>query len=106
MRADAKVVDYLNQALKHELTAINQYWLHYRILDNGGYKELAKTWRQESIEEMRHADTLTARILFLEGYPNMQSINPLSDFLETQLELIKQVGVELYAQKHLGRLQE
>jgi bacterioferritin len=57
MRADAKVVDYLNQALKHELTAINQYWLHYRILDNWGYKELAKTWRRESIEEMRHADS-------------------------------------------------
>ncbi len=77
MRADAKVIDYLNLALKSELTAINQYWLHYRILDNWGYKELAKTWREESIEEMRHADTLTARILFLEGYPNMQSINPL-----------------------------
>jgi bacterioferritin len=159
MRGDAKVIDYLNQALKHELTAINQYWLHYRILDNWGYKELAKTWREESIEEMRHADTLTARILFLEGYPNMQSINPLRigqsvqeiidcdlvaenearalyldaaqycesvndrvsrnlfeklagdeeehiDFLETQLELIKQVGSQLYAQKHIGGLQE
>ena len=60
MRADAKVIEYLNQALKHELTAVNQYWLHYRILDNWGYKALAKTWREESIEEMRHADTLTA----------------------------------------------
>ena len=159
MRGDAKVVDYLNQALKSELTAVNQYWLHYRILDNWGYRELAKTWREESIEEMRHADTLTARILFLEGHPNMQSINPLRigqsvqeiiecdlaaendaralyldaakycdsvndrvtmnlfetlaedeedhiDFLESQLELIKQVGGQLYAQKHIGKLQE
>src|SRR5271155_2416388 len=66
MRGDAKVIDYLNLALKSELTAINQYWLHYRILDNWGYKELAKTWREESIEEMEHADKLTQRILFLE----------------------------------------
>ena len=49
MRADAKVIDYLNLALKSELTAINQYWLHYRILDNWGYKELAKTWRTPSL---------------------------------------------------------
>jgi len=158
MRGDAKVLEYLNKALKHELTAVNQYWLHYRVLDNWGYKELAKKWRVESIEEMQHADALTARILFLEGHPNMQTINPLRigqtieeildadlatevdaralyleaaeycqsinervsmtlfekltsdeeehiDFLETQIELVKQIGVQLYAQKHIGELE-
>src|ERR1700690_637496 len=77
MKGDPKVIDYLNKALKHELTAVNQYWLHYRMLDNWGYKELAKTWRKESIEEMQHADTLVARILFLDGLPNMQSLDAL-----------------------------
>jgi bacterioferritin len=60
---------YLNKALRHELAAVNQYWLHYRIFDNWGYREFAKRWREESIEEMRHADKLVARILFLDGPP-------------------------------------
>jgi len=77
MRGDQRVVEYLNKALRHELAAVNQYWLHYRILDNWGYKEFAKTWREESIEEMRHADKLVARILFLDGQPNMQSLDQL-----------------------------
>lgn len=155
MRGDDKVIEFLNKGLRSELTAVNQYWLHYRILDNWGYKGLAKKWRSESIEEMHHADKLTARILFLEGFPNMQVLDPLRigenieeilradhaaeigaralyleaasycvsvndrvsknlfeslasdeedhiDFLETQLELIKQVGVQLYGQKHIG----
>ncbi len=159
MRADPKVLEYLNTSLRHELTAVSQYWLHYRMLDNWGYKALAKKWRKESIEEMEHADKLTARILFLEGHPNFQTINSLRigqnikeileadldtenearllyleaaqycftvndrvskmlfekltsdeeehiDFLETQLELIKQIGVELYAQKHIGELED
>jgi bacterioferritin len=157
MQGDAKVIDYLNKGLRHELTAINQYWLHYRILDNWGLKEMAKVWRKESIEEMEHADKFTARILFLEGFPNMQVLDPLRigqnvkeilecdlaaehsarslyqeaatychsvkdyvtrdmfesvmkdeedhiDFLETQLDLIKRVGLELYTQKHMGHL--
>jgi bacterioferritin len=157
MQGDAKVIDYLNKGLRHELTAINQYWLHYRILDNWGLKEMAKVWRKESIEEMEHADKFTARILFLEGFPNMQVLDPLRigqnvkeildcdlaaehsaralyqeaatychsvkdyvtrdmfesvmkdeedhiDFLETQLDLIKRVGLELYTQKHIGHL--
>jgi bacterioferritin len=77
MQGDPKVVEYLNAALKHELTAVNQYWLHYRLLDHWGFLEMSKKWREESIEEMRHADTLTARILFLDGHPNMQSLNAL-----------------------------
>ncbi|MCC2107730.1 MAG: bacterioferritin [Hyphomicrobiales bacterium] len=159
MKGDDKVIEYLNKGLRSELTAINQYWLHYRILDNWGYKDLAKKWRAESIEEMEHADKFVARILFLEGFPNMQSLDPLRigenieevlksdlaaeigaralyleaaqycvsvndrvsknlfeelahdeeehiDFLEMQLELIKQVGVQLYAQKHMGGLED
>ena len=74
---DAQVIEYLNRGLRHELTAVNQYWLHYRLLDNWGFKALAKTWRKESIEEMEHADKLTVRIIFLEGFPNMQSLDPL-----------------------------
>ena len=77
MKGEAKVVEYLNKALRHELTAINQYWLHYRLLDNWGLKDLAKQWRKESIEEMQHADKLVDRIIFLEGLPNLQYIAPL-----------------------------
>jgi bacterioferritin len=159
MQGDAKVIDYLNKSLRHELTAINQYWLHYRILDNWGLLEMAKVWRKESIEEMEHADKLTARILFLEGFPNMQVLDPLRigqnvkeilecdlaaehsaralyqeaatychgvkdyvsrdlfeklmsdeehhiDFLETQLDLVDKLGVQLYAQHHIGEMGE
>jgi bacterioferritin len=77
MQGDAKVIDYLNKALRHELTAINQYWLHYRFLDNWGLLDMAKIWRKESIEEMEHADKLVDRILFLEGMPNLQYVAPL-----------------------------
>src|SRR3974377_702640 len=77
MRGDATVIDYLNKALRHELTATNQYWLHYRLLENWGYMDLAKKWRKESIEEMEHADKLVHRIIFLDGFPNMQVLDPL-----------------------------
>lgn len=159
MRGDDRVLEYLNRGLRSELTSINQYWLHYRIFDNWGYKDLAKKWREESIEEMHHADRFTARILFLEGFPNLQVLDPLRigqtveeiircdldsetaaralytesaeyclsahdyvskelydellideekhiDFLETQLELIKQLGVQLYSQRHIGGLED
>ncbi len=158
MKGDAKVIEYLNRGLRSELTAVNQYWLHYRILDDWGYKELAQFWRKESIEEMQHADKFVERILFLEGFPNLQELDPLRigqnieeilncdlaaemearalyleaaaycdsvsdrvsknlfeelaadeeghiDFLETQIELVEQVGVQLYAQKHIGGLE-
>jgi bacterioferritin len=159
MKGDTKVIEYLNRGLRSELTAINQYWLHYRMLDDWGYKDLAKKWRAESIEEMQHADKFVTRILFLEGFPNLQVLDPLRigqtvkevlesdlaaevdaralyqeaaaycqtvkdypsrelfeelmadeeghiDFLETQLDLVKQVGLELYSQKHIGKLDD
>ncbi|MGZ5837091.1 MAG: bacterioferritin, partial [Xanthobacteraceae bacterium] len=77
MKGDTRVVEYLNKALRHELAAINQYWLHYRLFDHWGFKALASQWRKESIEEMTHADKLVARILFLDGFPNLQVIDPL-----------------------------
>jgi bacterioferritin len=159
MKGDPKVIEYLNAGLRHELTAVNQYWLHYRLLDNWGYKALAKKWRKESIEEMEHADELTVRIIFLEGFPNMQVLDPLHigqtvkevlecdlraelsaralyeeaathchavrdyvsrdlfeklmhdeeehiDFLETQLDLVDKLGLQLYAQAHIGELED
>lgn len=158
MKGDAKVIDYFNRGLRSEMTAINQYWLHYRLLANWGFNDMAKYWRKESIEEMEHADKFIDRILFLEGHPNMQALDPLSigenvkeiiecdlqaelsaralyqeaaayceivkdfpsrdifvgvmtdeehhiDFLETQLDLIKTIGLELYCQKHIGGLE-
>jgi bacterioferritin len=157
MQGDPKVIEYLNKGLRHELTAVSQYWLHYRLLNNWGLLEMAKVWRKESIEEMQHADKITERIIFLDGFPNMQVIDPLHigqnvkevldcdlaaevfartlyeeaathchsvkdyvsrdlfegimkdeeshiDFLETQIDLIKKIGVELYSQKHIGEM--
>src|SRR5678816_3042004 len=77
MKGDPKVLELLNEALKNELTATNQYWLHYRLLDNWGVDKLAQFERHESIDEMKHADRLAERILFLEGLPNFQAIGRL-----------------------------
>ena len=77
MKGDDKVIDYLNKALRHELTAVSQYWLHYRLQDDWGVTKLAKKSREESIEEMQHADKLIERIIFLEGHPNLQTLDPL-----------------------------
>ena len=77
MKGNPKVIERLNEALFLELGAINQYWLHYRLLDDWDYTRLAKKERAESIEEMEHADKITSRIIFLEGHPNMQKVAPL-----------------------------
>ncbi len=159
MKGDPKVIEYLNRGLRSELTAVSQYWLHYRILDDWGYTELARKWRAESIEEMQHADRFVERIIFLDGFANLQVLDPLRigqtvseilecdlaaevearalyleaakycdgindrvskrlfedlatdeeghiDFLETQLNLVAQLGVQLYAQKHIGRIDQ
>lgn len=77
MKGDPKVIEYLNKALKVELTAVNQFWLHYRLQADWGLGHMAKKSREESIEEMQHADKLIERILFLGGHPNLQKLDPL-----------------------------
>jgi bacterioferritin len=77
MKGDAKVIEYLNKVLLNELTAINQYWLHYRMLENWGVAKLADYERHESIDEMKHADKLAERIFFLDGLPNFQNVGKL-----------------------------
>ena len=77
MKGEAQVIERLNEALFLELGAVNQYWVHFRLLEDWGYTRLARKERAESIEEMHHADRLVARIIFLEGHPNLQSVAPL-----------------------------
>jgi bacterioferritin len=77
MKGDPGVIDYLNRALRSELTAVSQYWLHFRLTEDWGFTKLAKKERAESVEEMHHADKLIARIIFLEGHPNLQVLDPL-----------------------------
>lgn len=155
MKGDSKVIEFLNRALRNELTAINQYFLHSRMYQDWGLKELAEHEYHESVDEMKHADSLIQRILFLEGLPNLQDLGKLYigehaqemiecdlrlemealpllreaiahcdsvrdyvsrdlfndildseeehvDWLETQLSLIKSVGIENYLQKHMS----
>lgn len=89
MQGDKQVIDYLNRALTYELTAINQYFMHAKMQENWGFKKLAEIVRKESIEEMRHAERLMDRILFLEGIPNLQDLNKINvgENVEEQLRL-------------------
>jgi len=77
MRGDPDIITALNDILTSELTAINQYFVHYRMLENWGYARLAKKKREESIEEMKHADRIIHRILYLDGVPNLQRLGPV-----------------------------
>ena len=101
MKGDPRIIELLNDALKEELTAINQYWLHYRVLDNWGVRKLAEYERHESIDEMKHADSLAERILFLDGLPNFQALGRLrigenvEEVLKADLEAEHQ-GAALY----------
>ena len=151
MKGEKQVIERLNEALFLELGAVNQYWVHFRLLEDWGYTKLAKKERAESIEEMHHADKLITRIIFLEGFPKMQEIAPMMigenlkevlecdlkgeyiaqefytkarelcrqhkdyvsmdlfeellkdeeghiDFIETQLDLLKNIGIQNYGQ--------
>jgi bacterioferritin len=101
MKGDDQVIQNLNEALKNELTAVNQYWLHYRMLDNWGVHRLAEFERHESIDEMKHADRLAERILFLEGLPNFQMLGRLrvgenvEEILRADLELEREAVTQL-----------
>ena len=154
MKGDKDVIAHLNRVLRNELTAINQYFLHSRMFNNWGYNRLGEKEHEESIDEMKHADRLVQRILFLEGLPNLQDLDKLLigenvrealecdlklerrahpmlkeaiahsekvgdyvsrelfegileseeehiDFLETQLDLIKEVGEQNYLQSQM-----
>jgi bacterioferritin len=101
MKGDDQVIQNLNETLKNELTAVNQYWLHYRMLDNWGVHRLAEFERHESIDEMKHADRLAERILFLEGLPNFQLLGRLrigenvEEILRSDLELEREAVTQL-----------
>ncbi len=100
MKGDAKVIEYLNESLRNELTAINQYWLHYRLFDHWGLKKLAEFEREESIDEMKHADMLAERILFLDGLPNFQLLGRLriGESVEEALKGDLELEIEACAQ--------
>lgn len=103
MRGDAEIIELLNEVLTSELTAINQYFVHHKMLSNFGYPRLSKKKREESIEEMHHADEVIERILFLEGVPNMQRLFPVK-VGEEPVEMHKlDLALEVDARTRLNR---
>jgi bacterioferritin len=103
MKGDAKVIDLLNEILTGELTAINQYFLHAKMCQNWGYKRLADYIRKESIDEMKHADRLIERVLFLEGLPNVQRLGKVN-IGQTVVEQFKNdLEVEMVAVPRLNK---
>jgi bacterioferritin len=97
MQGDARVIEFLNDQLTGEITAINQYFLHAKMQENWGFVKLAKHTRAESIEEMHHAEILIDRILFLEGLPNMQRVSKLRIGQTLQEQFEGDLAVELDA---------
>jgi bacterioferritin len=102
MRGNDKVLKDLSEALKAELTAINQYFLHGKMCDNWGYLRLGAHYRKESIEEMVHAEKLMDRILFLDGAPNMTDIGPINVGTNVRAQLESDLAIELHAVRHLN----
>ena len=103
MKGDPEILELLNEVLTAELTAINQYYIHYKMNEDWGYPKLAAKKREESMEEMRHADEVIERILFLDGVPNMQRLNPVKvgEDVPEQHEL--DLALELDAVERLNR---
>ena len=97
MKGDAKVIALLNQVLKKELTGINQYFLHAKMCENWGYKALARHARNESIDEMKHADKVMERILFLEGTPNMAALDKLMIGADVKQQIENDLALEMAA---------
>jgi bacterioferritin len=103
MKGDPKVITVLNEVLKAELTAINQYFLHAEMCENWGYEKLAKHTRKESIEEMQHAEKLMERILYLDGTPNMTDYFKINIGPNVKAQLQNDLNVEYDAVKRLNR---
>ena len=101
MKGDGQIIDALNELLTAELTAINQYFVHYKMCENWGYPRLAKKKREESIEEMQHADKVIERILFLDGVPNLQRLNPVKVGEEPVEQHKLDLALELEARERL-----
>ena len=97
MKGDRKVLEYLNEQLTAELTAINQYFLHAKMQENWGYSRLAAYTRHESIDEMNHAERLAERVLFLDGLPNFQRLAPLTIGQSVPEQFAADLGIEVDA---------
>jgi bacterioferritin len=102
VRGDSKVIEALNEILTSELTAINQYFVHAKMCENWGYGKLAAKKREESVEEMKHADEVIERILFLDGVPNMQRLNPVKVGEEPVEQHQLDLELEVEARKRLN----